>query len=990
MADFVYVVGPDKAVRKIAWTKSTPPSQNDLRYLENVVSRKHYKGAPTKAFAALPSTSSAGALLGVASGLSGAYGAGGQAAETKQRRGQGRAATPGTTPSVRVPPTFHQGLATGDSFGGLSSRQGSPAGSLFDAYDVGDPVAEFLAKVQGRPATFGSVAPGSSKPKPRTSARPAIDPAQDYGGAGTGTAGPSLAQVKPYMDEYDRVHSQDPNFQADRYAYKQHIYRMLSQGDGKGTSKPRQNAAPRFIARTKPTVADMRPYMDDYDYVHSKDKSYVENRAKYRQHIYRMLASRPFAVPYAPLGSSLNPYPEASPKIPRLGNLTSSFDLRSVVDSPLGKPFEALYIPGTKRPFKPPKPLYTKAQAQKEKASRHLPYLMGAMDEKLAGKPWWTPEERAKTKRFITDAFNNQPKKLAEDKVTQDIFYADVESSVYNAAARGHLKRSRYFMGLAGLVKSMVDRGVLPKYAMAKADRFMGIAKEKFRLAEVAQEGAAEENRRAALKDYSWQQWVADSTPFVGNPFRTFHAAIHGMTPTEWDEYAPGWAKGLTEVGNFAAQSLAPGAIAKGFVRLGVGVNALRAGGAAAKAISAADKAARVARVAKLTAGIDAVTGGLPKALELGENVHERGLLRGLGKTAADTVTNPVEAISYGGAALNSRAFKSLIAKAKPAGKSALGRLGLGFANEEAREAGKASIRPDRGEGFRPNDPLLFGKAGSNNLRDISAYKRAKMEGDVAAARTVVRQAITPQLDASIRANVKPGDVIVTIHKMEGGKNKLPAAFAEEITAQTRASFGTDIVQTIEGAHTGANTFERLVSRPAFGGLVVPGRRYWIVDDHVTLGGTIAELAAHIRRGGGIPVGAISLTAGSSKELKNSHLLAAAREQVLELKRRFGDEIRRELGIEPEHLTYSEASVILKDAKNLSQFRSLVTEARQTMKARKNILARRKAALAIADKAIASESNMDRRKGMLLDRDTLVKYYEEEMRKHIDKRRGKG
>lgn len=99
---------------------------------------------------------------------------------------------------------------------------------------------------------------------------------------------------------------------------------------------------------------------------------------------------------------------------------------------------------------------------------------------------------------------------------------------------------------------------------------------------------------------------------------------------------------------------------------------------------------------------------------------------------------------------------------------------------------------------------------------------------------------------------------------------------------------------------------ERMLSRPRFNGPVDPGRRYVLVDDVSTMGGTLAELADHIRRNGGEVVGAITLVNAS----REGHF-AARRMQTREIERRYGDDVRELFGIDPAGLTADEAKYIL-------------------------------------------------------------------------------
>jgi hypothetical protein len=69
-----------------------------------------------------------------------------------------------------------------------------------------------------------------------------------------------------------------------------------------------------------------------------------------------------------------------------------------------------------------------------------------------------------------------------------------------------------------------------------------------------------------------------------------------------------------------------------------------------------------------------------------------------------------------------------------------------------------------------------------------------------------------------------------------------------------------EIVQTNKVGHTRAKTFQRLVTPPEFNGPVQPGGSYVLIDDHVGLGGTLANLRGHVEARGGRVIAMTTLT----------------------------------------------------------------------------------------------------------------------------------
>ena len=108
-----------------------------------------------------------------------------------------------------------------------------------------------------------------------------------------------------------------------------------------------------------------------------------------------------------------------------------------------------------------------------------------------------------------------------------------------------------------------------------------------------------------------------------------------------------------------------------------------------------------------------------------------------------------------------------------------------------------------------------------------------------------------------------PDAILVPVRALErAGNNRLPSAFANYFGHVTGLHVDDQIVQTNQTGHTGSGSDYRMAHRPTFEGAVIPGRTYIIVDDVVTMGGTLGELRAHIESHGG-KVGAITTLAAA-------------------------------------------------------------------------------------------------------------------------------
>lgn len=94
------------------------------------------------------------------------------------------------------------------------------------------------------------------------------------------------------------------------------------------------------------------------------------------------------------------------------------------------------------------------------------------------------------------------------------------------------------------------------------------------------------------------------------------------------------------------------------------------------------------------------------------------------------------------------------------------------------------------------------------------------------------------------------------------GFNAIPDAMAQILSRELGLPAIEDgaILQTNKVGHTRAKTFQRLVTPAEFAGPVVPGASYILVDDHVGLGGTLANLRGHVEATGGHVIGMTALT----------------------------------------------------------------------------------------------------------------------------------
>lgn len=233
-----------------------------------------------------------------------------------------------------------------------------------------------------------------------------------------------------------------------------------------------------------------------------------------------------------------------------------------------------------------------------------------------------------------------------------------------------------------------------------------------------------------------------------------------------------------------------------------------------------------------------------------------------------------------------------------------------------AVEEGNASVRTGedgqplasrvvREEGLPADATTVGGDVPVDRLKADADYPAAKAGNAEAAARLVER--LTPESALAAARGLGPEVVYVYPHAEEAtGRNAIPGMLAHRLASETGAAVDDDIVQSNRVLHTGANAMERLVSRARFEGDVKAGTRYVVVDDVSTMGSTLAELADHLRAGGGDVVGVATLA-----DAGRAPTMAAPARQTAEIERRYGQALRDHLQVAPRALTGSEAGYLI-------------------------------------------------------------------------------
>ncbi|GHV40014.1 hypothetical protein FACS1894187_20520 [Synergistales bacterium] len=241
-------------------------------------------------------------------------------------------------------------------------------------------------------------------------------------------------------------------------------------------------------------------------------------------------------------------------------------------------------------------------------------------------------------------------------------------------------------------------------------------------------------------------------------------------------------------------------------------------------------------------------------------------------------------------------------------------------------------------------DDNLIGKAWPKKFQSVAQiatidkmkshrdYDAAKAGDLSAAGRMVLDLAadINLQKEILFLAKAYPDAIVASAYAEEqSGENAIPRALTEYIGELTGLEVSDGIVQTVKVGRTGSSSWYRMANRPKFDGQVQAGRKYIIVDDVVTQGGTLSELRRYIEANGGTVVRMVSIGAA-----ENSAIIALSEKTRLELERRFGVKLLRDFlkevglyGGEHRALTESEAKTLL-GAGTLNRARNRIAKAK--------------------------------------------------------------
>ena len=147
--------------------------------------------------------------------------------------------------------------------------------------------------------------------------------------------------------------------------------------------------------------------------------------------------------------------------------------------------------------------------------------------------------------------------------------------------------------------------------------------------------------------------------------------------------------------------------------------------------------------------------------------------------------------------------------------------------------------------------------------RDGHPHYQAAKAGDGAAAVALARDLINDAAVTELHRIIGEREPFLTpVAALETkGFNALPDALAQVVGEKLGLTVEDgELLQTNVVAHTRATGWHHVVTPPTFGGAVKAGRDYLLIDDHIGLGGTLANLRSYIEANGATVIAMTTLT----------------------------------------------------------------------------------------------------------------------------------
>lgn len=203
--------------------------------------------------------------------------------------------------------------------------------------------------------------------------------------------------------------------------------------------------------------------------------------------------------------------------------------------------------------------------------------------------------------------------------------------------------------------------------------------------------------------------------------------------------------------------------------------------------------------------------------------------------------------------------------------------------------------------------------------RDQHEKYAAAKSGDHGAAVALVFELINAttiekiaQLTKDYRIAGNPPLIVPVAAIEKHGYNAIPSAMSEELSIWLHLPVHKgELRQINKVGHTRAPSWQRIVTPPLFSGDVIPERNYILVDDHVGVGGTLANIRGYIEDKGGRVVAMTTLTASQDAEK-----ISLTSESLNMLKSKYGQELE---AFWQEHFGYGLECLTAIEARNIAR-----------------------------------------------------------------------
>lgn len=167
--------------------------------------------------------------------------------------------------------------------------------------------------------------------------------------------------------------------------------------------------------------------------------------------------------------------------------------------------------------------------------------------------------------------------------------------------------------------------------------------------------------------------------------------------------------------------------------------------------------------------------------------------------------------------------------------------------------------------------------------RDSHPEYVAAKAGDADAAISLAAELLDIPAIERLRQTIglQPALLLPVIADETTGFNAIPDAMAQVLSSRLGYEVvAGEIVQINKVGHTRAPAFQRLVTPAHFDGAVQAHANYVLVDDHVGLGGTLANLRGYVEGRGGTVVAVTTLT--ESRQARRISLRSDTRDMLWE------------------------------------------------------------------------------------------------------------